>query len=62
MKASSGLDLQRLVTDFPYFCSAVLGVRLWKGQKKAAASRKFITACAAPRRTGKSTLAVCLAI
>jgi hypothetical protein len=62
MKAGTGLDLTRCLDDFPYFCEYVLGVRLWKGQRKAAKSSKFVTAVAAPRRTGKSTLVVCLAI
>lgn len=62
MKTEVGLDLKRCVSDFGYFAEHVLGLRLWKGQRKAASSKKFITAIAAPRRTGKSTLLVALAI
>jgi hypothetical protein len=62
MRAKAGPDPRKLREDFAAFCEHVLGVRLWKGQRKAAGSKKFITAVAAPRRTGKSTLLVALGL
>lgn len=59
---STGIDLSRLRRDFPYFAEAVLGLDLWRGQKAASRSEKFITVLVAPRRVGKSTLIEALAI
>ncbi len=39
-----GLDLKRCVEDFGYFAEHVLGLRLWPGQRKAAASKKIANA------------------
>ncbi len=55
-------DYGRLRTDFAYFCRVVLRLRLWPHQVEAAQADAFITAIAAARRTGKTTLAEALAI
>lgn len=60
--SSRGIDYTRLRTDFPYFCRVVLRLRLWPHQIEASASDAFITAIAAARRTGKTTMAEALAI
>lgn len=62
MRASAGPDLARLRSDFLYFAEAVLGLELWRGQRAASESKKFITVLVAPRRVGKSTLIEALGI